>query len=107
MRPRRHQPSVSPFIALLFPCLTLGLTLDCKDARDDGVSWDLGELGGPISVMTSEDLLPGTTMKNTTFSVDICKPLQKAKGIPKQEDCPNGTRGTVRSAVGGQKLSNC
>ncbi|KAI4159646.1 MAG: hypothetical protein LQ342_006413 [Letrouitia transgressa] len=38
-------------------------------------------------------------MTNTTFSVDICKPLQKAKGIPKQEDCPNGTRGIVRSAI--------
>ncbi|KAI4275504.1 MAG: hypothetical protein LQ337_003187 [Flavoplaca oasis] len=30
-------------------------------------------------------------MTNTTFTIDICKPLKKAKGIPKEEDCPNGT----------------
>ncbi|KAL8706633.1 MAG: hypothetical protein Q9201_000330 [Fulgogasparrea decipioides] len=42
--------------------------------------------------MTSEDNSPSPTMTNTTFTIDICKPLKKAKGIPKEEDCPNGSR---------------
>lgn len=69
------------------------MTLNCKDIRDNKQSFDVSPLGNPISVMTSQDHFPSpTTMTNTTFTIDICKPLEKAKGIAKEEDCPNGSR---------------
>ncbi|KAL8803035.1 MAG: hypothetical protein Q9182_003405 [Xanthomendoza sp. 2 TL-2023] len=68
------------------------MNLDCSNIRDDKQSFDISALGNPISVMTSEDHSPSPTMTNTTFTIDICKPLKKAKGIPKEEDCPNGSR---------------
>ncbi|KAL8759326.1 MAG: hypothetical protein Q9199_000857 [Rusavskia elegans] len=67
------------------------MSFDCSSIRDDKQSFDISALGNPISVMTSEDHSPSPTMTNTTFTIDICKPLKKAKGIPKEEDCPNGT----------------
>ncbi|KAI4207845.1 MAG: hypothetical protein LQ346_000348 [Caloplaca aetnensis] len=42
--------------------------------------------------MSSEDHSPAPTRTNLTYTVDVCKPLKKAKGIPKLEDCENGTR---------------
>ncbi|KAL8725183.1 MAG: hypothetical protein Q9166_007513 [cf. Caloplaca sp. 2 TL-2023] len=68
------------------------MSLDCSNIRDDKTSFDISPLGNPISVMTSEDHSPSPTMTNTTFTIDVCKPLKKAKGIPKEEDCPNGSR---------------
>ncbi|KAL8654078.1 MAG: hypothetical protein Q9226_003576 [Calogaya cf. arnoldii] len=65
---------------------------DCSSIRDDKQSFDISALGSPISVMTSEDHSPSPTKTNTTFTIDICKHLKKAKGIPKEEDCPTGSR---------------
>ncbi|KAL8953474.1 MAG: hypothetical protein Q9222_000678 [Ikaeria aurantiellina] len=42
--------------------------------------------------MTTEDHSPSPTRTNTTFTIDVCTALKKAKGIPKEEDCPNGSR---------------
>lgn len=30
-------------------------------------------------------------MTKTTFTIDLCKPLKKLKGVPKGEDCPAGS----------------
>ncbi|KAL8926023.1 MAG: hypothetical protein Q9208_003164 [Pyrenodesmia sp. 3 TL-2023] len=68
------------------------MNLDCSDIRDNKQSFDISALGNPISVMTTVDNSPSPSLTNTTFTIDICKPLKKAKGIPKEEDCPNGTR---------------
>ncbi|KAL8852560.1 MAG: hypothetical protein Q9221_002556 [Calogaya cf. arnoldii] len=68
------------------------MNLDCTSIRDDKQSFDLSALGNPISVMTSEDHSPSPTKTNTTFTIDICQKLEKAKGVPKEEDCPNGSR---------------
>ena len=67
------------------------MSFDCSNIRDNKQSFDISPLETPISVMTTEDHSPSPTMTNTTFTIDICKPLKKAKGIPKEEDCPNGT----------------
>ncbi|KAL8720913.1 MAG: hypothetical protein Q9225_002299 [Loekoesia sp. 1 TL-2023] len=88
----RKQTSVLNYSILLLPSLTFAVNFDCSDIRDHRQSFDISALGDPISVMTSEDNDPSPTMTNTTFTIDICKPLEKAKGIPKEEDCPNGTR---------------
>ncbi|KAL8761288.1 MAG: hypothetical protein Q9184_002583 [Pyrenodesmia sp. 2 TL-2023] len=68
------------------------MNFDCSDIRDHKQSFDISALGSPISVMTSVDNAPSPTLTNTTFTIDICKPLDKAKGIPKEEDCENGTQ---------------
>ncbi|KAL8675502.1 MAG: hypothetical protein Q9168_000014 [Polycauliona sp. 1 TL-2023] len=90
----RKFPSISCPVTiqllLLLPTLTYGF--DCSHIRADKQSFDISDLGNPISVMKSENHSPSPTMTNTTFTIDICKPLKKAKGIPKEEDCPNGTR---------------
>jgi hypothetical protein len=31
--------------------------------------------------------------KNTTFTIDICKPIGVKKGVAKEDQCPGGTRG--------------
>ncbi|KAL8915168.1 MAG: hypothetical protein Q9171_000287 [Xanthocarpia ochracea] len=93
MRVRKYTSILCPItIHLLLPTFTYAMSFDCSSVRDDKQSFDISALGKPISVMTSEDNSPSPTMTNTTFTVDICKPLKKAKGIPKEEDCPNGTR---------------
>ncbi|KAL8737742.1 MAG: hypothetical protein Q9181_001399, partial [Wetmoreana brouardii] len=93
MRLRKHRTVLEPCILLLLPFLASAVNLDCSRIRADKQSFDISALGNPISVMTSKDNSPSPTMTNTTFTIDICKPLKKAKGIPKEEDCPNGSRG--------------
>ncbi|KAL8880368.1 MAG: hypothetical protein Q9192_008036 [Flavoplaca navasiana] len=67
------------------------MTYECSNIRDNKQSFDISPLGTPISVMRSEDNSPSPTMTNTTFTIDICRPLEKGKGIPTEEDCTNGT----------------
>lgn len=80
-----------PSALLLLPALVSAVTLDCKHLRVDGQSFDLSELGGPRSVSLIEDTPPSLT--NTTFTIDICNPLQRTKGVAKEDECPSGTRG--------------
>ena len=93
MRVRKYTTVLSPVtIPLLFlPSLTYVMSFDCSSIRADKQSFDISPLGNPISVMTSEDHSPSPTMTNTTFTMDICKPLKKAQGIPIEEDCTNGS----------------
>ncbi|KAL8715552.1 MAG: hypothetical protein Q9220_000888 [cf. Caloplaca sp. 1 TL-2023] len=91
MRLRRRTCLWHPYILLFLPAIT-SATFDCAHIRESKQSFDISALGEPISVMTSEDHSPSPTMTNTTYTIDICKKLDKAKGIPKEEDCPNGTR---------------
>jgi hypothetical protein len=68
----------------------LAVALDCKNIRIDEHTFNLGALGGPHSVVTTRfEPNPGTHF-NTTYTVDICQPLQKSKG-KKTDSCPNGT----------------
>ncbi|KAL9028573.1 MAG: hypothetical protein Q9196_003077, partial [Gyalolechia fulgens] len=93
MRLRKYNFALHHSYLLLIPTLAYSMNLDCTDIRDNKQSFDVSALGKPISVMTSQDHFPSPTkMTNTTFTVDICQPLRKAKGIPTEEDCPNGSR---------------
>ncbi|KAH7133355.1 autophagy-related protein 27 [Dactylonectria estremocensis] len=87
-----YQPQLS---ALLLPLLVApvwgGSTLTCENIRVDGHSFDLSKLGGPHSVVTSRLQSSPPAHFNTTYTLDICKPL-KMSGKPKGEECPNGTR---------------
>lgn len=53
--------------------------------------YNLEKLGGPHSVVVSNP--SGANLHNTTYTLDICKPLVKAGDAPKEERCPDGTRG--------------
>ena len=79
-------------LLLLSPIFALAITLDCTHMRDSNHGWDLSPLSGPKSVQYSQTL-SDPTMTNTTFTIDICKPLKKKKGVPSAEDCENGSRG--------------
>lgn len=67
--------------------------LSCEHVRVDKQSFNLEKLGGPHSVVTT--LREPPSHSNTTYTVDICKPLKRkgADEVPKEEQCPNGTRG--------------
>ena len=85
---------LSPVI-LLVPSLATAISLDCSAARDDGVSFNFKTLEGPHALYRIKEHPNGII--NTTFTIDICRPLQKQKGVPKEEDCPNNSRGRPAS----------
>ncbi|KAF4589792.1 Autophagy-like protein 27 [Ophiocordyceps camponoti-floridani] len=66
--------------------------LRCENVRVDGHSFDLSQLGGPHSVVTSRYESIPDAHHNTTYTLDICKPLKKSGTVKKTEECPNGTR---------------
>ena len=79
----------------ILPSLASAYTLDCSDVREDRKSWNLKPLGGPRSVYRIEK--HPTTFTNTTFTIDICRQLERTKGVPADEDCPSHSRGETRS----------
>ena len=78
-------------VILLIPSLATATFLDCSDVRDDGVSFNFMPLEGPHSLYRIKEQ-PNGFIK-TTFTIDICRPLKKPEGVPKDEDCPNNSRG--------------
>lgn len=89
MRLQRSSFSL-PSALLLLPTLVSAVTFDCSHVRVDGQSFDFSELKGSHSVHLIEDTPP--SISNTTFTLDICNPLQRTKGVPKEDECPSGTR---------------
>ncbi|KAH6950669.1 hypothetical protein HG530_011324 [Fusarium avenaceum] len=82
-------------LAFLLPLLAAPAyaaeTLDCAKIRADGHTFDLSKLGGPHSVVTTRFVPNPPEHYNTTYTLDICKPLKKS-GDNKPGECPNGTR---------------
>jgi hypothetical protein len=91
--PRFARAETALLLSLLLAPVTATSTalLHCENIRVDGFSFNLEKLGGPHSVVTTLREPPSYT--NTTYTVDICKPLKKSGDAPKDEQCPNGTRG--------------
>lgn len=85
-------PSFSHLSALvLLPAAISAVTFDCKHIRAGGQDFNFEKLGGPKDVNLQELTAPSIT--NTTFTIDICKPLPRSKGKDKaKEECPTGTR---------------
>ncbi|KAK4556739.1 type II membrane protein [Recurvomyces mirabilis] len=75
---------------LLLPASITAVTLDCDHIRVDKKSFDLSALAGPKTVHFQQYLPP--TISNTTYTIDLCKPLKRNTSIPKAEQCPSGTR---------------
>jgi len=78
---------------VLFPLLAAAvgsINCDLVIAGKDRTTFNLHELGGPRSVVHRVDEGPSYT--NTTYTIDICKPLGKVKHVKADDQCPNGTR---------------
>lgn len=74
---------------LLLPASISATSFDCKHVRADKQSFRLGKLAGPKTVHKLESTPP--TITNTTFTIDICKPLKPAKKVPQKDQCDSGT----------------
>jgi len=75
----------------LLPACIQAVTLDCAQIIDDDVKFNLEKLGGPKTVHKLEYRPSPPTTHNTTFTLDICKPLVDKEG-KKEERCGTGTR---------------
>ncbi|KAG8528852.1 uncharacterized protein KY384_006541 [Bacidia gigantensis] len=89
MRSFHHPSSTIPTLLLLLPCLTTAISIDCKNILVDKFKYDFSPLDGPHSVSTVKE--NGPRIRNTTFTINPCRRLQKTKGVPKEEDCQNGS----------------
>lgn len=89
----QRRPAVSAYLLFTLLPSTIASSVDCKDARDNGKTFDFSKLDGPKTVTWTYDLSP-KSYGEIAFTIDICHPLDKtgAKG----EDCPNGTRGMLQ-----------
>lgn len=75
----------------LLPACIQAVTLDCAQIRDDGQNFNFEKLGGPKTIHFQEYKRLPPTVLNTTFTIDLCKPLVD-KDAKKDEKCPPGTR---------------
>lgn len=75
----RRQPELSLLsLITFFPVLPFA-AWDCGKIVTEGKEWNLSKLGGPHSVYHTVDHYP--TISNTTFALDICKPLTSSKCV--------------------------
>lgn len=91
MRLPRSPADAALLAAIMFPLLASaagGISCD-KVVIDGTYKWDLLKLGGPRSVLHSEDR--GASWRNTTYTIDICKPLKRKSS----QTCPGNTRGRI------------
>ncbi|KAJ9138675.1 Autophagy-related protein 27 [Pleurostoma richardsiae] len=89
MRFSRSSAADAAFLSLLLAAPSAAM-LRCDHIQVDGQKFNFKELGGPHSVVTSKEIPPNYL--NTTYTLDLCRPLKKKSGAPKRESCPNGTR---------------
>ncbi|KFY26408.1 hypothetical protein V493_04109 [Pseudogymnoascus sp. VKM F-4281 (FW-2241)] len=77
--------------SLLFPLYAAALgTIDCSKILADKHNFDLSALDGPHSVMHSVEQPP--SFLNTTYTINICRPLVPDSNVKKEERCPGPTR---------------
>ncbi len=93
--PQLSGSEAAALLALLAASTPTAAMLDCKNLVVDGPKFDLSALKVPHSVVTSEFHPP--TYANTTYTLDICGFLKRDDKVAKDEQCPNGARGTQRA----------
>ncbi|MCJ1249096.1 hypothetical protein MMC30_006319 [Trapelia coarctata] len=89
MRPIPRLLSTLLSAAFLFPSLALAIGQNCESIVADGAKFNLKNLDGVHSVSSISTLPPGKL--NSTFTLNICAPLKKPKGPPKEDTCASGT----------------
>ncbi|KFY70641.1 hypothetical protein V499_09024 [Pseudogymnoascus sp. VKM F-103] len=89
-----HPPSITmPTLLslLLVPLSAAALgTIDCSKMLADKHNFDLSVLDGPHSVMHGVEQPP--SFLNTTYTINICRPLVPDSDVKKEERCPGPTR---------------
>jgi len=65
-------------------------TLRCGELVVEGHKFDLHELGGPHTVVTSEYDFP--SWFNTTYTLDLCAPLKRKGEVKEELRCHDGAR---------------
>jgi hypothetical protein len=87
-----HPPATAAIIStILFPFLASAMNLDCERILTDKTHWDLSKLGGPKSTLYSVD--EEASWRNTTYTIDLCRPLKRVDKVDDAYQCPSGTRG--------------
>lgn len=84
----QFRPKFLTSVIILLPTFATATSINCKDVRVKGKSFNLDPLKGPHSVGW-DDVLEDS-IRNFTFTIDICNPLEKIRGI---EECPAGSNG--------------
>lgn len=70
--------------------------LHCDKILIEGQKFNFKDLGGPHSVVTTQELVDQPFQyRNTTYTLDLCAPLKKSG--PAEESCANGARGEFPS----------
>uniref|UniRef100_A0A0B7JTZ7 Autophagy-related protein 27 n=1 Tax=Bionectria ochroleuca TaxID=29856 RepID=A0A0B7JTZ7_BIOOC len=90
-----HSSQLSPLaLSLLLAVSPASSTsiLHCDNLVVDKHTFDLSALTGPHSVVTSRYNSIADNYHNTTYTLDICRPLKKTGSGKKGEECPNGTQ---------------
>ena len=72
------------------------ITFDCKNIKEDSVTWNLEKLGGLHQVSWVRP--HANVVYNTTFKIDICKALV-LKNEDEKKHCGDGTRSEYYSFV--------
>ncbi|KAK4130321.1 hypothetical protein BT67DRAFT_429941 [Trichocladium antarcticum] len=65
-------------------------TFRCEKLEAGQHKYNFQGLAGPHTVVTHEYARP--TYHNTTYTLDLCAPLQRKGDVAKEEVCPDGTR---------------
>lgn len=78
--------------------VSLAVAFPCDHIQVDGQKFDFSSLGGPHSVITTIRNETPWEWRNTTYTLDLCKPLEKKGGGRASESCPNGSRGPFARA---------
>ena len=104
MRLTSHHPTTFSSLVLLLPSLVASISIDCSDIRRDKTSWNFKDLDDErsLSVLNEHE----TKIINTTFTFNICRPLGKTRGVPKDEDCPNHTNGKYFHLLPGSRRND-
>ena len=80
-----------PFFLSHFAALVAGI--DCKQTVPvNGKKYDLSKLDSVHSVYSLDESKP-PSVSNTTWNVNICRPLPIDKKIPQVDQCDQGTTG--------------
>ena len=90
MRLPRSPAHAAILSSFLFPLVALSNTLDCQHVRTEKFDWSFESLGGPKSVLHA--VSETASWVNTTYTIDLCKPLKRKDDVPDNQKCPGGTR---------------
>ncbi|KXX73424.1 Autophagy-related protein 27 [Madurella mycetomatis] len=90
MKPTLEAAATAFASLLLLAPAPVAAVFKCDELVADGHKYNFQALAGPHTVVTHEYTRP--TYHNTTYTIDLCAPLQRKGDVPKEERCPDGTR---------------